>query len=149
MTPAESRRALAHKIPIVARIWHQLADVTLAEFGVSNSAAWCLIYVDRLGPDVRQINLAEHLEIAQPSLVRTLNLLAAAGLIERQQDAGDRRSNHVNLTAEGHSLVRRIEDKLDVLRRDLLDGVSHDEIVRAVDLLDLLTRRITERRGRP
>lgn len=149
MTPTDFRRALAHKLPTVARIWHQLADATLAEFGVSNSAAWCLVYVGRLGPDVRQTELAEHLGIAQPSLVRTLHLLQAAGLVERQQDADDRRSNRINLTASGQELVGRAETKLDVLRADLLDGVPPETIEATVDLLDLLTRRITERRGRP
>lgn len=149
MTSAETRRALAQKLPTVARLWHQLADVTLAEFGVSNSAAWCLLYVDRLGPDVRQTELAEHLEIAQPSLVRTLHLLEGNDLLERVPDPEDRRSNRIGLTAQGQELVGRIEAKLDALRLSLLDGVDEADVAAAVRLLDLLSRRIMEQRGRP
>ena len=50
-------------MPQIARLWRQLADSTLAEFGVSNSAGWCLLYLDRLGADVRQIELADVLGI--------------------------------------------------------------------------------------
>lgn len=149
MTTVEIRRALAHKLPAVARTWHQLADVTLAEFGVSNSAAWCLIHAGRIGPGARQTELAEHLEIAQPSLVRTLHLLQAAGLVERQQDAEDRRSNRITLTEAGKELVGRIEAKLDLLRIELLQGVPAAEIDTVLRLLDLLAARIGERRSRP
>mgnify|MGYP001255420070 FL=1 len=105
MSPSELKRALAHKMPQVARQWRQLADLALAELGVSNSAGWCLIYLDRLGPDMRQADLAEELGIAQPSLVRTLDQLQAAGLVERVPNPDDRRSNRVAFTPEGQELV--------------------------------------------
>jgi len=109
MSRSELKRALAHKMPQVARQWRQLADLALAEFGVSNSAAWCLIYLDRLGADARQADLAEELGITQPSLVRTLDQLQAAGLVERVPNPDDRRSNRVAFTAEGRELIGRIE----------------------------------------
>jgi MarR family transcriptional regulator for hemolysin len=140
-------RALAHKMPQVARKWRQLADQTLAEFGVSNSAGWCLIYLDRLGSDARQADVAEELGITQPSLVRTLDQLQAAGLVERVPNPDDRRSNRVAFTPEGQKLVGQIEAKLGDLRRELLDGVPDAAIEIAVNLLNLLEQRMTERRG--
>ncbi|AJR22967.1 MULTISPECIES: MarR family winged helix-turn-helix transcriptional regulator [Sphingobium] len=147
MSRSELKRALAHKMPQVARQWRQLADLALAEFGVSNSAGWCLIYLDRLGPDVRQADLAEELGIAQPSLVRTLDQLQAAGLVERVPNPDDRRSNRVAFTPEGQELVGRIEARLENLRRELLDGVPDAAIEIIVNLLNLLERRMAERRG--
>lgn len=147
MSRSELKRTLAHKMPQVARQWRQLADLALAEFGVSNSAGWCLIYLDRLGPDVRQADLAEELGITQPSLVRTLDQLQAAGLVERVPNPDDRRSNRVAFTPEGQELVGRIEARLENLRRELLDGVPNAAIEIIVNLLNLLERRIAERRG--
>lgn len=147
MSRSEHERALVHKMPQVARKWRQLADQTLAEFGVSNSAGWCLIYLDRLGPDARQADVAEELGITQPSLVRTLDQLQAAGLVERIPNPDDRRSNRIAVTPEGQKLVGRIEAKLDDLRRGLLDGVPDAAIEIAVNLMNLLEQRITERRG--
>ena len=147
MSRSEVKRALAHKMPQVARQWRQLADLALAEFGVSNSAAWCLIYLDRLGADARQADLAEELGITQPSLVRTLDQLQTAGLVERVPNPDDRRSNRVAFTREGRELIGRIEARLEDLRRELLEGVPDAAIEIIVNLLNLLERRMAERRG--
>ncbi|HJT39721.1 MAG TPA: MarR family transcriptional regulator [Sphingobium sp.] len=148
MSRSEHKRVLAHKLPQVTRKWRQLADQTLAEFGVSNSAGWCLIYLARLGPNARQADVADELGITQPSLVRTLDQLQAAGLVERIANPDDRRSNRVAFTPEGQRLVGRIETRLADLRRELLDGVPDAAIEIAVNLLNLLEQRMTERRGR-
>src|SRR3546814_7849471 len=60
---------------------------------------------------------------SQPSLVRTLDQLQAAGLVERVPNPDDRRSNRVAFTAEGKELVGQIEARLANLRRELLEGV--------------------------
>ncbi|MEC3912758.1 MarR family winged helix-turn-helix transcriptional regulator [Sphingobium sp. CR2-8] len=147
MPLSEPKRALAHKMAPVARAWRQLADSVLAEFGVSNSAAWCLIHIDRLGGEVGQSALAESLDISQPSLVRTLDQVQAAGLVQRAQHPDDKRSNIIRLTPAGQELVGRIEAKLDALRADLLKDVPDDAIASTVWLMDLLSQRIAEWNG--
>lgn len=147
MPLSEPKRALAHKMAPVARAWRQLADTALAEFGVSNSAGWCLIHIDRLGGEVRQNELAESLDISQPSLVRTLDQVQASGLVTRLQHPDDKRSNIISLTPMGQELVARIEDKLGALRAELLEDVSDEVVEAAVWLLDLLSLRIAERKS--
>jgi len=149
MAPLDPRRALAHKMAPVARNWRRLADEALAELGVSNSAAWCLIHIERDGPTVRQSDLAESLDVAGPSLVRTLGQLESAGLVERAQHPGDKRSNLIGLTGKGEELVGRIEARLSELRADLLKDVPDDVVEVAVWLLDLLSLRIREYKARP
>ncbi|WP_093017863.1 MarR family winged helix-turn-helix transcriptional regulator [Sphingobium sp. YR768] len=147
MPITESKRLLAHKMAAVARGWRQLADSALAEFGVSNSAGWCLIHIDRMGGDVRQSELAESLDISQPSLVRTLDQVQAAGLVGRTPHPEDKRSNIIGLTSAGKDLVGRIEERLGLLRADLLQGVPDEAIMIMVEMLDLLSQRIGERRS--
>jgi MarR family transcriptional regulator for hemolysin len=147
MSITESKRLLAHKMAAVARGWRQLADSALAEFGVSNSAGWCLIHIDRMGGDVRQSELAESLDISQPSLVRTLDQVQAAGLVGRTPHPEDKRSNIIGLTSAGKDLVGRIEERLGLLRADLLQGVPDEAIMIMVEMLDLLSQRIGERRS--
>lgn len=149
MPMSDSARVLAHYMAPVARGWRLLADAALAEFGVSNSAGWCLIHIDRLGGEVRQADLAESLDISQPSLVRTLDQLQTAGLVERSPHPDDKRSNRIALSAEGKDLVGRIEGKLGTLRTELLEGVPASAIDEAADLMLMLSRRITERRSMP
>lgn len=143
------KQALAHKMPQVARSWRALADETLAEFRVSNSAGWCLIHLARLGSEVRQADLAEQLGITQPSLVRTLDQLEAMALVERVPNPDDKRSNRVAFTPAGKELAGRIEERLSGLRRELLEGVPDAAIEISVNLMELLGRRIAERRQQP
>jgi MarR family transcriptional regulator for hemolysin len=143
------KRSLAQKMPLVARSWRALADEALAEFRVSNSAGWCLVHLDRLGPDARQADLAELLGITQPSLVRTLDQLEAMALLERVPNPDDKRSNRIVFTPAGKELAGRIEERLDTLRRELLDGVPDAAIEISVNLMELLGRRIAERRQQP
>ncbi|MGC4252220.1 MAG: MarR family transcriptional regulator [Sphingobium sp.] len=149
MPSLERQRALSRTLAPVARGWRSLADRTLAEIGLSNSAGWCLLHLDRLGAEARQIDLAEALEITQPSLVRTLHQLEAAKLVERLPNPDDRRSNRLALTPAGRELVGAIQDRLDELRGALLDGVSDADIDASVRLMEVLGRRIAERRAEP
>lgn len=140
------KRQVAQKLPLVTRGWRQLADAALAEFRVSNSMAWCLIYLDRLGPDARQTDLAQEIGISQPSTVRVLDQLESGGLVERQPDPDDKRSNRLVITAKGAELMDKIEARLAELRNDLFDGVPDAEIETALRVIDRLSDRIADRR---
>lgn len=146
MSRFEMKRALARKMPQVARNWQLLADGALAEFRVSNSAGWCLVHLAGMEPEVRQADLAGQLGITQPSLVRTLDQLQAMALVERVPNPDDKRSNRIALTPTGADLAGRIEERLDNLRRDLLEGVPDAAIEITVNLMELLGQRIAERR---
>jgi MarR family transcriptional regulator for hemolysin len=145
----DKKQALAHRMGMVARNWRRLADSELAQFGVSNSAGWCLIHIDRLGPAVRQTDLADALDISQPSLVRTLDQLQTADLVARVPHPDDKRSNLIGLTPAGRDLVGRIEAKLDALRGRLLDGVSDEALEAALWVIDALNQRISEYKAQP
>jgi MarR family transcriptional regulator for hemolysin len=141
------KRRLATRMSSVSRAWRTLADQTLASIGMSNSGAWCLVYLDRLGP-ARQTDLAREIEITAASLVRTLNQLESAGLIERQPDPADKRANRLMLTARGRRIAGQAETQLSALRRDLLAELPDAEIATALRVCDTLADRIAERRQR-
>jgi len=140
------KKDLARKLPVVTRGWRQMADATLAEFGVSNSMAWCLIYLDRLGPDARQTELAQEIGISQPSTVRVLDQLEQAGLVERLRDPDDKRSNRLVVTGRGSDLLAKIEGRLTELRIALFDGIADQDIAAMLRVVDLLSDRIADRR---
>ena len=121
-------REVAQRMVQISKAWRQLANLALVEQRVSNTTGWCLIYLDRLGPDVRQIDLAREIDISQPSLVRALDQLETAGLVERVPHPEDRRSNQLALTEAGKALVGEIEAKLRTLRGILLEGASDADI---------------------
>lgn len=138
---------MAQKMPLVTRAWRQLADAALAEFHVSNSMGWCLIWLDRLGPDARQTDLAQAIGISQPSTVRVVDQLEVAGLIERLRDPDDKRSNCLSLTERGSELVTKIEARLAELRHELFEGIGDAEIETTLSVINRLQDSIASRRS--
>jgi len=146
MNRHDRERQLAQYLVPVSQRWRRLADLALAELRISNSSGWCLIFLARIGPDARQTDLAQVIGISQPSLVRTLNQLQAAGLLARAPNPGDGRSNLLVITPEGRTLVDQIEAKLTSLRHSLLDGISDQDLETTLRVMGHLTNRIAERR---
>ncbi len=100
--------------------------------GLSDARAAPLIWVGRLGGGVRQVTLAGHIGIEGPSLVRLLDQLEAAGLVERRDDPEDRRAKTIWLTPEGQALTRRVEHVLMELRERRLQGISDADVAAAL-----------------
>ncbi len=139
-------RALATRMNPTSRAWQRLADATLASLDISNSTGWALVYLQRLGEETRQADLARAIGVTEASLVRTLHALEDAGLVQRVVDAQDRRANRLRLTHSGVSLALRIDTRLATLRSELLDGVSDAALETTLQVLDHLAARLAERR---
>lgn len=99
--------AMTANLMVLSRAYRSAADKALADFGLSQATAWPVILTGRLGDGVRQGALAEALGVEGPSLVRVLDQLVAAGLIERREDPQDRRARTLHLTPAGQSCANR------------------------------------------
>lgn len=126
----------------------QLADRILGSLAISNSAGWALVHLQRLGQGARQGDLARAIGITEASLVRTVQQLERAGLVERKPDVEDRRANLLHLTTDGRALARKADKRLIELRADLLDGIPDDELAKAVRVIETVAARTTEMKAR-
>lgn len=126
----------------VARLWRRAADKALDDCGLSHATAMPLVMLSRLGDNLRQGVLADHLGFEGPSVVRIVDLLVEEGLVVRAGDAADRRAKIVSLTDAGRQRVVEIEHTLTRLRAELLSEVDPDELRGAVRLLDRLETRL-------
>ena len=140
LAEAEFARVL---LPL-ARRWRTVADRAVAGLGLSNATGWLLLHVGRLGDAVRQTELAAALDIQGASLVRLVDQLEQAGLVERVRDALDRRANRVALTDAGRAMVGEIEGALGAIRQAMFDGIADEQLAIANDVLSLLDRRILD-----
>jgi MarR family transcriptional regulator for hemolysin len=84
---------------------------------------------------MRQRELAEEMGVEGPSLVRLLDSLEAAKLVERREAPDDRRAKTLHLTEEGRDLLARVNAALNDVRRRLLQGASGPEIAGAVRVM--------------
>ncbi|MFQ6748386.1 MarR family transcriptional regulator, partial [Bordetella pertussis] len=73
-----------------------------------------------------------------PSLVRVLDQLVAAGLIERREDPQDRRARTLHLTPAGQSLREQVENVLVQLRRQLFQGIADSDLETCLRVFDSL-----------
>jgi DNA-binding MarR family transcriptional regulator len=79
--------------------------------------------------------IGERLQIAPSRMVAFVDLLASRGLLERRQNADDRRARALHLTDAGRELLGRAFGLAVETERDLCAGLSDDERTQLLDLL--------------
>lgn len=109
-------RDLTRDLLQAGRLWRKIARQAASRHGVSEAASAPLIWIERLGDNVRQNALADAVGIEGASLVRLIDELQASGLVTRAPDPSDRRANVVSLTARGREVVAEVTDDLMLLR---------------------------------
>ncbi|MFJ3460552.1 MarR family winged helix-turn-helix transcriptional regulator [Achromobacter spanius] len=138
-TPSDSQlMATTANLMVLSRAYRGAADKALADYGLSQATAWPVILAGRLGDGVRQGALAEALGVEGPSLVRVLDQLVAAGLMERREDPHDRRARTLHLTDAGHALRAQVEDVLVELRRRIFHDVSESDLQACLRVFDAM-----------
>lgn len=125
-------RDLTRNLLLAGRQWRKLTREVAAQHGVSEAASAPLLWIERLGSDVRQNALADAVGIEGASLVRLLDELQSHGLITRVPDPADRRANAVNLTGEGLAVVRAVNNALTALRLDVFASLPRKDIEAAL-----------------
>lgn len=129
-------------LPILQRGYRSAADKAMVHIGLSQAMAWPLVMAGRLGSGVRPGVLAEMLAIEGPSLVRQLDQLVETGMVERREDAVDRRAKTIHLTPAGNRACAKIEAALDTLRESLFEGVSDADMAAALRVFEVLQARL-------
>ena len=105
---------MLYEIAETATALRRAFDRRAVTLGVTR-AQWRVLAKLSRTPGLRQVDLAEQLDMEAITLCRIVDRLAEAGLVERQPDPLDRRAWKLMLTAKSKPLVR----KLGVLADDL------------------------------
>jgi MarR family transcriptional regulator for hemolysin len=117
------------------RQWRRAADRGLQPFGLTEATWLPLIRIARSPEAPRQKDLAASLSLDSSSVVRLLDNLESAGLIERRKEAGDRRAKVIALTVKGRAIARKVETVAGQVRRDALADLSDHDIETATRVL--------------
>ncbi|SDZ63674.1 MarR family winged helix-turn-helix transcriptional regulator [Pseudomonas sp. NFIX28] len=120
---------------VAARHWRRICQSTLVNYGISEACAVPLLMIGRLGEGVRQVTVAQAAGMESPSLVRLLDQLCSAGYACRSEDPHDRRAKCLSLTDTGRELVRSVEAELVRLRREVLDGITPQDLAAALKVI--------------
>lgn len=138
----EDLHDFARELVVVARRWRTRLDEQLKVLGLSE-ARWAALYWLWQSPEgLSQTVLAERAGVESPTLVRTLDLLCKAGLVERRSCPHDRRAKVVVLTPAAMPMIHRLDAVAAELRGELMAELAPQELATALAVLRKLRARL-------
>ncbi len=124
-----------------SRAWRGCLDQRLKPLGLSQAKWQVLIHVSRGGDKMIQKELAERMGIEGPTLVGLLDRMTRDGWLQRHESSEDRRSKTVHLTEKSTEILRQIKSVAAHLRRELLTGMSLEELRQCAQVLERIKER--------
>lgn len=133
----------------LARRWRRAIDLALASSGLSDASWSPLIHLAQSGDGISQTELAARAGLDTSSLVRLLDRLTEAGLVERRVAPDDRRARLIFLTPRAGAEIARLRIRLSEIEAELLRDLSDDDVARLTGALRKIGRRIDAQQENP
>jgi len=108
------------------RLIHRHIEQSLKAHHIARSQYTVLYYVAKFGQPTQK-ELADALEIQGPTLTSMLDSLVQKGWLVREQDARDKRSKQLRLTAAGKQLFAQIPNPAEALDHMIRESLSAEE----------------------
>ena len=117
------------------RQWRRAADLRLQPYDLTEATWLPLVRISRAAEPPRQKDLAASLFVDNSSVVRLLDNLEGAGLVERREGE-DRRAKIIVLTPRGRAIADKVEIVARKVRVDALAGLSDKDIETTIRVLE-------------
>src|SRR5579883_233964 len=137
---ASGRNAFGSLLAHAYRQWRRSADLQLRPFNLTEATWLPLAHIGRAPAPPRQKDLAASMSVDGSAVVRLLDNLEAAGLIQRKEAETDRRAKTIHLTPRGRAIADKVEAVARRVRRDALAGVSERDIEATIRVLGHICR---------
>ena len=134
-----TRAAFGALLSRAYRQWRRAADLRLQPYDLTEATWLPLIRIARAPTPPRQKDLAASLFVDNSSVVRLLDNLETAGLVERKEGE-DRRAKIIKLTPRGRAIADKVEAVARGVRDDALAGLSDKDIETTIRVLDHVCR---------
>ena len=118
---------LPFEIGETAHALRKAFDRRAVGLGVTRAQWKVLFRLDRL-PGLRQIELADMLDIEPITLSRIVDRLQESGLVERRPDPADRRAWRLHVTAQAQPLIAKLRAVADDMIADAFAGIDPKDI---------------------
>src|SRR5215472_17338081 len=138
--PASNRAAFGSLLSRAARQWRRAADLRLRPFELTEATWLPLVHIARAPAAPRQKDLAASMFVDGSSVVRLLDNLEAAGLIQRREGETDRRAKTIHLTPRGRAIADKVETVSRHIRSDALAGLPEKDIETTIRVLQHVCR---------
>jgi len=148
MKKADLSRRFGFLLHDVARLYGKKFEQRVRSLGVTRAQCRVMAYL-LLDQGINQAGLAELLEIEPISLVRLLDRMEEAGLVERRADPADRRARCLYLTPKAEPMLDKVLALADRYEAEMCAELSADEKRSFLALLQKLHLRLVDRDGPP
>jgi MarR family transcriptional regulator, transcriptional regulator for hemolysin len=118
---------LPFEIAETAHALRKAFDRRAVGLGVTR-AQWKVLFRLNRQPGLRQIELADMLDIEAITLSRIVDRLEESGLVERAADPADRRAWRLHVTAKAGPLVEKLRSVADEMIGDAFAGIDPKDI---------------------
>lgn len=135
-SPKKSKKTVApnwfrmgYLVHDVARMRRTLYDQALKPLGITRSQWWVLANISRHPKHgVVSSVLARDLDVGKVTLSGLIERLEVAGYVYRRNHRTDRRAKLVFITEKGFELIERMKEVITPLNRQLVEGLSPEEL---------------------
>ena len=120
-------QTLPFEIGETAHALRKAFDRRAVGMGVTR-AQWKVLFRVERQPGLRQIELADLLDIEPITLSRIIDRLEEAGFVERVADPADRRAWRLHVTARAQPLIEKLHAVADEMIAEAFAGIDPDQI---------------------
>lgn len=132
----ESLRGLERRLGLIDDSATDCCGITLAQ-------CHALVEIGRMG-DLSLTLLADLLGSDKGNVSKTVDALVRMELVQRTEDARNRRSVVLRLTRAGQRQFTSIEDGMDVFYQKLQDAIPEDKLEQVLESLRLLNKAFSD-----
>lgn len=124
-TPTQ-HESLGFLIADISRLMRQAFHQQIQGCSLTLAQAKALLYISR-NQGIRQVEVADLLEIKPMTLARLIDVLAAENLVERRPDATDRRAYCLYLLPDAAPLLEEINRVITVVRAQAFQHLAAEQ----------------------
>ena len=118
---------LPYEIAETAHAMRRAFDRRAATLGVTR-AQWKVLFRLTRTPGLRQVELADMLDVEPITLSRIIDRLEEAGHVERTPDPADRRAWRLQVTAQAHPLVEKLRELAEQLVAEAFADINPSDL---------------------
>ena len=119
-------KELAWEMAETHRMMRRFYDRGASALGVT-SAQWRMLLRLAREPGLKQVELAERLDVEPITACRIVDRLEDAGLVERHRDPDDRRAWRLMLTKKATPILEKLRILAEEMSAEAFSGLSPDE----------------------
>jgi DNA-binding MarR family transcriptional regulator len=137
--------ALGFLVNDISRLMRCSMERRLEHTCLTLAQSRALVHIAR-NQGLRQVDLAEQLEIQPITLARLIDHLVEAGLVERRDDPVDRRAFHIYLTPAATPQLAILEKIGEAVRRETVGSIEEQQVYAVMSVLHQMRNNLSAKR---